>query len=66
MEKLLNEREAANLLQLSPGTLSVWRTTKRYPLRYIKVGRSVRYRESDIAKFLDSRSTNELARVAAA
>lgn len=47
--------EAAALLGVSPGTLSVWRSTKRYPLTYVKVGSKVRYREQDIAAFLESR-----------
>ena len=60
MEKLFNlltERQAADLLTVSPGTLSVWRTTRRYPLRYIKIGRAVRYRESDILQFIASRES---------
>lgn len=55
MDNLLNEREAARLLNVSPGTLSVWRSTKRYPLRYVKVGRAVRYRPEDVAAFLANR-----------
>lgn len=47
--------EAAALLGVSPGTLSVWRSTRRYPLTYVKVGSKVRYREQDIAAFLESR-----------
>lgn len=52
---LLPESEAAKLLQVAPGTLSVWRSTKRYPLPYIKVGRRVRYRRSDLEAWLESR-----------
>lgn len=52
--KLLTRKEAAEFLGLSEGTLAVWKTTKRYPLPVIKVGRSVRYREADLIKFLDS------------
>ena len=38
-------------------TLSVWRCTQRYPqLRYIKVGRLVRYRQEDVESFLRSRT----------
>ena len=52
---LFTEAEAAQVLGVAPGTLSVWRTTKRYPLPYIKVGRLVRYRRSDLDSFLESR-----------
>jgi len=56
--ELLDESAAANYLGLSPGTLSVWRATKRYPLKYIKVGRLVRYRRTDLDSFLESRSVS--------
>jgi len=52
---LLTEVEAANFLGLEPKTLAVWRSTKRYPLSYVKVGRLVRYCRSDLLAFLDSR-----------
>lgn len=53
---LVDSVEAAALLSLkNPGTLAVWRTTKRYPLSYIKVGRRVRYRREDIDAFILSR-----------
>ena len=55
-DSLLNEKQAANFLSMSPGTLSVWRATRRYDLPFVKVGRSVRYRLSDIQAFLDSRT----------
>lgn len=52
---LLTEVEAAHFLGLEPKTLAVWRSTKRYPLSYVKVGRLVRYYRSDLLAFLDSR-----------
>lgn len=54
--QLRNEAEAAQILDLKPGTLQVWRSTKRYPLPYIKVGRLVRYRQSDLEAFLNGRT----------
>jgi len=51
--KLLTRKEAAKFLGLSEGTLAVWKVTKRYPLPLIKVGRLVKYRESDLIQFLD-------------
>ena len=38
-QSLLTEAQAAELLGIRPQTLSVWRSTKRYPLPYIRVGR---------------------------
>ena len=52
---LLNEQEAAQLLDIAPGTLSVWRSTGRYNLKFLKVGRSVKYRRSDLLTWLDAR-----------
>lgn len=54
-DPLLTEQQAAPLLGVKPSTLQVWRCSKRYPLAYIKSGRLVRYRRSDIEAFLESR-----------
>ena len=57
LETLLTPDEAAAVLKVSVGTLGVWRSVKRYPdLKYIKVGRSVRYRESDLKAFIEGNS----------
>lgn len=53
--ELVDEREAAKILDTAPGTLSVWRSTGRYGLPFIKIGRKVRYRRSDLAAWLESR-----------
>lgn len=53
---LLDENSAAALLDVSPGTLSVWRSTGRYNLPFLKIGRKVRYRHSDLLVWLDSRT----------
>ena len=54
--KLLTEKEAAEFLGLTPSALQVWRSTGRYSLPFIKVGFLVRYRESDLYQWLDSRT----------
>ena len=51
-QPLLNEQQAAQILSVSPGTLSVWRSTGRWALPFIKVGRAVRYRQSDLDAWL--------------
>lgn len=53
---LLDENSAAQFLQVEPGTLSVWRSTGRYKIPFIKVGRLVRYRLSDLDSWLKSRT----------
>jgi len=54
-DKLLTENQTADLMTIQPQTLSVWRTTKRYDLPYLKIGRAVRYRRSDVMAFIESR-----------
>lgn len=51
----VDDKSAATVLGLQKNTLCVWRSVGRYDLPYIKVGRSVRYRISDLAEFLASR-----------
>lgn len=60
-DKLLDQDQAAKTLGVSPGTLQVWRSTKRYPLAFVKVGRLVRYRESALQAFIEARTVGEIA-----
>jgi hypothetical protein len=53
---LFDENAAAAYLDLRPGTLAVWRSTKRYALPYIKCGARVRYRKRDLDAFLEART----------
>lgn len=53
---LLTPREVAKALGVSVRTLAVWRCERRYDLRYVKVGACVRYRRSDLERFLDERT----------
>lgn len=53
---LLDEHAAAVMLDLSPGTLSVWRSTGRYNLPFLKIGRNVRYRRADLQMWLEARA----------
>jgi predicted DNA-binding transcriptional regulator AlpA len=58
-DKLLTQEEAAEILGILPKTLQAWRTTQRYPLKWIKVGRCVRYRPEDIQRFIESRTSGK-------
>lgn len=53
---LFNEIAAAAYLDIKPGTLSVWRSTRRYALPFVKVGSRVRYRKRDLDAFLQART----------
>jgi excisionase family DNA binding protein len=57
--ELLTSDQAAAYIGISPGTLEVWRCTKRYQIPFIKVGRLVRYRKSELDSFLDKRTIDE-------
>lgn len=52
-DELLPTREAATILGIKPGTLEVWRSTRRHPLPFVKVGSAIRYKRSDLQKFID-------------
>ncbi len=51
---ILDRREAAAFLSVKIGTLAMWKSNKRYSLPYIKVGRHIRYKASDLIKFLEN------------
>lgn len=53
---LLDDIDAGAVLDASPGTLSVWRSTGRYNLPFVKIGRKVRYRAGDLRAFLAKRT----------
>ena len=56
--RLLSPRQVAEILGVSVNTLSQWRHHKRYPLRYIKLGkRKVMYRPADVEAFIASRAS---------
>ncbi len=56
---LVDEKAAAEHLDVAVGTLSVWRSTGRYNLPFLKIGRNVRYRRSDLDAWLASRTHAE-------
>ncbi|MBU0601153.1 MAG: helix-turn-helix domain-containing protein [Gammaproteobacteria bacterium] len=58
-DELLTAKQAAAFLKVKPGTLACWRTTKRYPLKYIRVGKSIRYRLGDLQAFLAAREGDD-------
>ena len=49
---LLNERAAAQILGCTASALRKWRLFGRGPA-YIRVGRLIRYREADLAAFIE-------------
>lgn len=54
--KLLTPAEVAEILGVTVQTLAVWRCADRYPLQYVKVGSRVRYRPTDVDRFVERRA----------
>jgi len=52
-DKLLTRRDAARLLNLKISTLEAWAVRGGGPA-FVKLGRAVRYRESDLLAFVES------------
>lgn len=54
-DRLVDRKTAASILGFSPNSLAVWDCTKRYDLKPVKIGRSVRYRMSVLKEFMNGR-----------
>lgn len=54
--ELLTVAQVAEKIEVTPGTLSVWRSTGRYSLPFIKIGGKVRYRASDLDAWIARRT----------
>ena len=55
---LLTTEEAAVFLKSSKATLETWRCTKGVLLPFVRLGRSVRYRRSDLERWLQQNTQN--------
>jgi len=53
-DRYVSEREAAEVLGVAPGTLAVWRCTRRVALPYRKFGAAVRYSLRELEQFADA------------
>jgi hypothetical protein len=49
---LVSRAEAARFLGICSQTLAVWACTGRYNLPMVKIGRCVKYRQSDLDNFI--------------
>lgn len=61
LPELIDETEAAKLLGLERQTLTNWRCTHRVCLPFVKVGRTVRYRKSDLLEFVNENTIKPMA-----
>jgi hypothetical protein len=53
-ELLLTEAEVTRQLQLSPLTLREWRCLRTHSLPFVKIGKVIRCRQSDVLRLIDS------------
>lgn len=54
-QNLLDTKQAAAYLNISPATLHTWRCTKRNVLPYVKLGgKHVRYRLADLDAYINA------------
>ncbi|MEE1651831.1 helix-turn-helix domain-containing protein [Brachybacterium sp. J144] len=59
-DRLLTEAETAELLGLEPGTLRSWRSSgKQGQPPFVRLGRQVRYRASDLAEYMAALTAGE-------
>ena len=59
-ESLLTREEAADFLRIKTQTLAMWASTRRYDLPYYTVGtKSVRYKQSDLNRFVENQVVGE-------
>jgi excisionase family DNA binding protein len=59
--EFMDTQTAANYLGLKPQTLSAWRCSGRYRLPFLKVGRKVLYKKTDIDAWIGSRTRTNTA-----
>ena len=59
-DRLVATAEAAKILGARKGTLVVWRSQQRYALPYVKIGRKVMYRISDLLAFIETRIVRQV------
>ncbi len=53
---LLTREEAAKYIRVSVASLAAWASSNRYGLPFVKCGRLVRYRQSDLDRWLEART----------
>lgn len=61
IKNLLDPQKTAEILGIAEGTLTVWRSTGRYDLPFVKVGNRVMYRPEDVQAFIENRTRRHTA-----
>lgn len=50
---LITRNELAEMLGISRGTIDVWVSTKRVNIPFVRIGKAIRYRISDVLAYLE-------------
>lgn len=50
---LVTRKEAAEFLGVAESTLAYWKSVGRYDLKYVKIGRLIKYRISYLEEFIE-------------
>ena len=58
MNEIMKTQEVADYLNVKKQTLEVWRSKNINKIPYIKVGASVRYRRTDVEKWIQRQTNN--------
>lgn len=55
IQRILTEKEVAEMLKLSVHTLREWRLKcgRKVPLKFLRLGRTIRYEEREVLKFIE-------------
>lgn len=55
-KEMMTEDETAEFLTVKPQTLAAWRCRGSHDLPFVKVGRAVRYRRTNVLEWLENRT----------
>jgi len=53
-DRLLSTEKAAELLSIPAATLIKWRSTGQVRIPFVKIGRQIKYRTTDLKRFIES------------
>jgi excisionase family DNA binding protein len=56
---LFSREQAAAYLGIAVQTLAMWKWAKRYDLPFVKIGRLIKYRRSDLDAFIHRHSSGQ-------
>lgn len=51
--ELMKTEQAANFIAVTPATLTTWRCTRKNRIPFVRIGRAVRYRRSDLLAYIE-------------